>query len=274
MIVQTAPEGQSHFVIEQHEHAKTSGRIAAKFGNNRFRLPDPQDAFLRMVENHDAGWVPVDAEVLIDDATGLPYHLTQTPLPKLIETSAGSPSINEAVHRYSGLLSSMHSYGLFHGRYGLSDFLFIDRIPDAERPAMEKMLAEELNRQSRLRLALATDPLTAAWANEAALFYAYKLLQFFDTLALYFQMSHAGGHGTTKFLNVPDINGVDKTLTISPSEDGTYLLDPWPFSTSKIRVNTLGRYISPADNSKTARQQFLAAQLAEQSFVLHSLEAQ
>ena len=87
-----------------------------------------------IVAHHDEGWLALDDQGLMDERTHLPYHLTQTPLPELIKTGAGSPDFNEAHHPYSGLISSMHTWGLYNGRYGLSDKLFIDSIAAQMRP--------------------------------------------------------------------------------------------------------------------------------------------
>lgn len=245
MIVQTAAPGQPHFVIEQPDHARACGRLAAAFGNDAFAPPVPRDLVIFTVTHHDEGWAPVDALAEAAPATGLPHHLTQTPLPYLLRTSKGSPDFNEAHHPFCGLLSSMHTVGLFNGRYGLSDFVFIDRVPAEHKSAAAALLADEVARQERLKAALRADPATAAWVEDAALFANYKLLQFFDTLGLYFQLTHAEARRPARFLNVPDGRGTDHTVTITPQPDGTYALSPWCFAGDEVEVVTLGRYLHP-----------------------------
>ena len=71
---------------------------------------------------HDRGWRDLDENPPLDPRTGLPYHLGETPIEITMLTSATSPHHNEAVHPYCGLLDSMHITGLYHGRYGLSDW--------------------------------------------------------------------------------------------------------------------------------------------------------
>ncbi len=240
MIVQTAPPSSPHFVIEQTDHARVSGQIARAFGNENFGSPIPTDLVIYTAEHHDEGWVSIDALREQSPVTGLPHHLTQTPLPYLLITSKGSPDFNEQHHGYCGLLSSMHTYGLFNGRYGLSDFIFIDRVPSEHKHAMLKMLGQELERQALLKRQL-----PAPWVAEENLFANYKLLQFFDTLALYFQLCHPQDRTSTTFKNVPDGRWHDLTLTIEPTPDGTYTLFPWPFSTPDLTLTTEGRYLTP-----------------------------
>lgn len=245
MIVQTAPEGKSHLVILQTDHAILSGEFATAFGNDEFETVAPFDAMVYVAGHHDDGWAPIDAKVEMDVNTGLPYHLTQTPLPYLVATSAGSPKANEAHDPYSGIISSMHTYGLFHGRYGLSDKIFIDLIPPEHKPAMEAMLADELTRQERIKAELGKNENTAVFVTDATLFHNYKRLQFFDTLALYFHMVHKEARTDAQFLNVPRALGDDVTITLKPVGDGIYSLNPYPFKEPEMRFSYQGRYMMP-----------------------------
>jgi hypothetical protein len=245
MIIQTAASEQPHLVIFQTDHAQTSGQIAAAFGNDDFALPEPYEPMVYVATHHDAGWQPIDARVEMDVKTGLPYHLTHTPLPFLVQTSAGSPDFNAAHHAYSGLMSSMHTYGLFNGRYGLSDKVFIDLVPAKDKASVQNMLDRELIRQAQLKQQLSADSTTEAYATPEVLFHNYKLLQFFDTLALYFQMSHEAARGESQFLNVPRAVGDDVTITIKPVEAGIYHVSPYPFREDELALSTIGRRLRP-----------------------------
>lgn len=244
MIIQTTPEGKPHFVIEQVDHCRMSGQLAENFGNAEFNTPVPHDLLTYIVAHHDEGWKSVDALCEQSPTTGLPHHLTQTPLPYLVKTSKASPDFNEAHHAFCGLLSSMHTYGLFNGRYGLSDFIFIDKIAPENKSMVTDMLNAELDRQARLKGELSSKAESASWTEETALMNNYKLLQFFDTLSLYFHMTHAEARGESKFLNIPDGKGNDHTLTIKPAGDGVYTLAPFPFK-GEVTVSVQGRYLTP-----------------------------
>lgn len=245
MIIQTTIPHQPHFVIEQTDHARSCGQLARAFGNGRFSPPIPRELAIFVIEHHDEGWSPVDGRHEQSPLTGLPHHLTQTPLPYLLQTSQGSPDFNEKRHPYCGLLSSMHTYGLFNGRYGLSDFIFIDKIPAEHKAAADQMLADELARQARLKAALAADPTTQPWIEEEALFANYKLLQFCDTLGLYFHTTCAAERAPALFRNVPDGRGHDHTVTITPQSDGSYQLTPWVFVGDALEFSVAGRYLTP-----------------------------
>jgi hypothetical protein len=245
VIIQTALPEEAHFVIEQVDHARSCGQLAEAFGNGLFAPPVPQALLSYIVAHHDEGWAEIDGLREQSPVTGLPHHLTQTPLPYLLQSSVASPEFNERYHPFCGLLSSMHTYGLFNGRYGLSDFIFIDKVPEALRQAADEMLAGELARQERLKGVLAQDETTAVFLPPPALFNNYKLLQFFDTLGLYFHTTCAAQRGELTFRNVPDGHGRDHDLTIQPQTDGSYQLSPWPFAGDSLEFSVVGRYLTP-----------------------------
>ncbi len=242
MIVQTAPEGMPHFIIMQTDHTVASGQFAEAFGNEYFETSPLHPLLCYITAHHDAGWQMVDAAQTLDPRTGLPYHLTQTPTAQLIATGSASPDFNEAHHPFCGLISSMHTYGLYHGRYGLSDKIYIDTIAPDLRQQVDDMLAQELKRQARLKAQLQDDPETAAWVTEEGLFYHYKLLQFFDTLALYIQMTHFDALVPTTFAHVPRTPTEDVTIAARPVAPNTVALDPFPFA-HEVLAHTDGRYL-------------------------------
>ncbi len=245
MIVQTSGDGERFAVIAQLEHTRMAGRFAAHWGNTEFSALEPKELMEYMVTHHDQGWEAVDATIGRDPVTGLPYNLVQTPLPEVIKSGRRGPEFNEAHHAYCGLLSSMHTYGLYHGRYGLSDKMFVNMIPEQHRPAVDDLLATELGRQKRLRAALADDPSTAPWVHEDALFHAYKQLQFFDTLALYFNCTHEQARAESVFHNVPRAIGDDVDVTVRRTAPGVYSVAPFPFDTAEVEVTCSARWLTP-----------------------------
>jgi hypothetical protein len=268
MIIQSAPPGEPRFVIEQTDHARSCGQLVRAFGNDRFRVPVPAELLIFVVEHHDEGWLPVDSLREQSPVTGLPHHLTQTPLPYLLQSSQGSPDFNQKHHPWCGLLSSMHTWGLFNGRYGLSDFLFIDNISAENKPAADRMLANELARQAQLQATLAADPATHPWLAEAALFDNYKLLQFFDTLGLYFHTTHAAHRVPGTFHNVPDGRGSDHTITITPQPDRSCWLDPWPFAGDVVDFSVEGRILTPQPAGTDFRPIFATTPRQQQQYRL------
>jgi hypothetical protein len=251
MMTQTAPDGEPHFVNTMLAHTHMCGQMARVFGNDRFERPAPFDEVIYVVENHDRGWDDYDANPGIDPATHLPYIMVRTPLPDLVKTNRGSPDFNEKHHPYCGLLSSMHTVGLYNGRYGLSSFVArtqsttaIDVAKD-HRPLIDAMLANEEDRQARLTSALAAQPATRDWASEPHRFQNYKQLQFLDTLSLYFHLRHAGERGDQTYVHVPMNADEDATIALKKLDERTYSLAPWPFAPNRLTITCHGRYAMP-----------------------------
>ncbi|MFL6798346.1 MAG: DUF3891 family protein [Xanthobacteraceae bacterium] len=243
MIVQTAPAGEPRLAVMMHEHTALSGQFARAFGNDRFEPAQPGELMFYVVSHHDAGWAEFDQNPVTDEATQLPYNLIETPAEHISQTSRLSPDFNQQHHAFCGLLSSMHSWGLYNGRYGLSNLVLIDRIPPAGRPLVNAMLERELERQKRLKAELAKDPQAVRWLEADHLFQNYKQLQFFDTLALYFNRIHPRERMEQQFEHVPLNARENATITIRPREAGTYELSPFPFSASDAEFAYAGRFI-------------------------------
>jgi hypothetical protein len=255
LIVQSAPAGEPHFVITLSQHTAFAAAMARVFGNDAFEPPSPRAEMLYVIEHHDQGWAEFDERPQWDPETGLPYHLGETPRETALATAVRSPELNEAHHPYCGLLSSMHIWGLYMGRYGLSEGTrLLEGVPAEYRARFEAMLDGQLERQARLKAVLAADPATAGWIEERKLFQNYKQLQFFDTLTLYFQCTRATDRGPAEFLHVPKSAEEDVTVAVTPMDADTYRFSPFPWSEDGVEVSFEGRYFTPDPDATGAER--------------------
>jgi Protein of unknown function (DUF3891) len=259
MIIQTAPTGEPRLAIMMYEHTALSHQFARAFGNDTFRPADPNDLMFHVTLHHDAGWAEFDRNPPTDPRTDLPFNLVETPAAYIVTTSRGSPDFNQRQHPFCGLLSSMHSWGLYNGRYGLSNMVLINRFPPDEQPLVQQMLDGELERQTRLKAELAKDPSTAAWLDERRLFQNYKQLQFFDLLALYFNRIHPSERGEVTFEHVPRDANEDVAVTIRPLEPQVYGLSPYPFGAKSAEFAFAGRHLMPGQQGAGGWSGVLAA---------------
>src|SRR5260221_3726266 len=133
MIIQSSRAGQARFVIRQVDHARLAGRLAEAFGNDTFAPVEPREQMVFMTAHHDEGWAVLDDAAPRDPATDLPYQFTETPRSQVVAAHARSPDFNERQHPFCGLLASMHTWGLYHGRYGLSERATIDSVSPADK---------------------------------------------------------------------------------------------------------------------------------------------
>ena len=184
--------------IMMYEHTALCGQFACAFGNDAFELLAPLELMVYIIAHHDAGWAEFDRGPRHRRQAGLPYNLIETPAEYITVTSRLSPDFNERQHPFCGLMSSMHSWGLYNGRYGLSDHVLIEKFPEQERPLAERMLNGELARQKRLKEVIGRDPKLAERLDDKKLFQNYKQLQFIDTLALYFNRVHRDERGALR----------------------------------------------------------------------------
>lgn len=259
MIVQTAPRGAPRFVIRMTEHTDFAGQLARAFGNDMFEPLHPRDEVLYVVEHHDQGWAELDASPQRDPESGLPWHLVESPQDHFLKSGVGSPDFNEAHHAFCGLLSSMHIWGLYNQRYGYSDQVLLDKVPGEYRSQFEKMLDGQLERQAKLKARIAEDAQTAAWIEHDRLFQNYKQLQFFDTVALYFNCVHSAAREPANFYHVPMTSTNDVTVHLEPVDAETYSFDPYPFAEDGLHLSFEGRYLDGVEGDDHQ----LAAALAD-----------
>jgi Protein of unknown function (DUF3891) len=245
MIIQSSHSGQVRFVIRQVDHARLSGRLAEAFGNDTFAPLEPREQMVFVTAHHDEGWAELDAAAPRDPHTDLPYQFTETPRALVAPVHARSPEFNERHHPFCGLLASMHTWGLYHGRYGLAERATIDSVSPADKPAVLAMLQAELGRQARLQGELAADAATQGWADDSMLFNCYQQLQFFDTLSLYFCLGDPAAPKPAVFRRVPLAVGADVTIDVRPLRAGFYGLSPYPFAKDFLEVSLTGRFMLP-----------------------------
>ena len=255
-------------MIDQLEHTALARTVRGGVGQPAVRAIEPRELMLWIVAHHDQGWDVVDAEVGLDAETGLPWNLVRTPIPAVLRSGARGPALAESHHPFAGLLVSMHVFGLYCGRYGLSDKIFVNLVPAEHKPAVEALLADEQARQTRLRATLANDPKLAPFVDERALFHNYKLLQFFDTLALYFNCTHAAARGRSLFHNVPRRFGDEVSITVEPVGPAEYRVDPYPFCEPRLRFRCAGRRMTPLPAGTDVPRALSALPVEEESFTL------
>jgi hypothetical protein len=72
-------------------------------------------------------------------------------------------------------------------------------------------------------------------------------LQFFDTLALYFNRTHPEARGEQKFEHVPLNGQQDVTISIRPRAPDVYEMSPYPFAANRTEFACAGRYVVPRE---------------------------
>jgi hypothetical protein len=247
MMIQNAPADEPRFICLMTEHMDLCRQFAEAFGNNRFEKPEPYQETLFAIAHHDRGWDQFDANPVLDAKSGFPAGVGGAKGPGGAKTTRLSPDFNEKRHAYCGLLASMHTWGLYNARYGYSDFRVrpggSTSVPISPDIADETnlILDGEIARQNRLKELLASDPDTKSWIEEDRLLQNYKLLQFCDTLALYFNLRHETDREKEIYIHVPQSRTADTSETVTPRGNGVYEFSPFPFGGNSLDVSCKGR---------------------------------
>jgi hypothetical protein len=272
MMIQTAPAGDAHFISTMAEHNDLCGQFARAFGNERFEKPVPWEETVYAIAHHDRGWDEFDAAPVLDPESGLPTGVGGAKGPGGAETTRRSPDFNEKRHAYCGLLASMHTWGLYKDRYGFSEFRVRKAggisVPIGADVADETnaILDGEVVRQERLKAMLADNPETRPWIEDDRLFANYKLMQFCDTLALYFNLRHESERETETFVHVPERPGRDTDITVTPLGDNVYSFAPFPFESDPLVVHCAGRYLKPVQGDADIAALLGGLKTEEQTF--------
>ncbi|MCX6130669.1 MAG: DUF3891 family protein [Proteobacteria bacterium] len=236
MIVSGGKDSLFGQVVLQTDHADLAHQMAVAFGNSHFEDLEPRELMEFLVLHHDRGWDETDLTIKRNPQTGLPFSLVQTPMNELLLTGPRSVEFNAAHHPYCGLLCCMHIWGLFNGRYGLSDKLVVNVLEGEAKLNALAMLEAIQKRQAELRKDLQELTAFAPFLAEPKLMQNYKALQFFDTLSLYFNESAAKEKQVAVFLNVPRTEFEATNLELTPLGENRFRLSPYPFKKDGLQL--------------------------------------
>jgi hypothetical protein len=171
MILRETPA--SFVLINQHDHARVAGVMAAHWRPDYFLGPERRAAVELAIQEHDCGWIPLDQQGAWDTTTQRPYSFIDFPLaPKLTQYARGIDEVADT-NAYAALLCSLH-YSTF---------------PDLETTAEGRAFRQgEQERQQKIKAALEVNtPL-----QEQQLHFHLQLLKFCDGLSIYLCINKPG----------------------------------------------------------------------------------
>lgn len=231
------------FLITQNDHAILAGRLAERFGNDRFARPAPVDSVLAAVRLHDTGW-PLHDDAPTLNAHQRPLDVFEISRPIGLKVWAASAERATAVDPYAGLLVSLHSLALSIYATSLhppGEHEHFDVAKLSERFEVNKFQHREVERQEQLRrqLGLRTDlPLTHGLAaphaspQDDALAFNFRMLQAMDLVSLCLCCTHPPAEKTQELF--PRSGKTPLHLKLRRGARGELRIDPWPFDTQRI----------------------------------------
>lgn len=243
-------------LIEQVAHARMTRDIAEHWGNERFAAPRPQDESFMAAAMHDDGWREPDAIPLFNEREGRPLHFLEIGMDEHAKLYGQGVDEVFAANSYAGLLVSMHWTGLYRSRWGMQTGRVVfgtnvrqDDAVLSEEQRWIDVKRELIGAQRRSDL-------------EHSLWYNYELLQAWDFISLYAcicdtspgdgptrpifetlkSLDHEPGPRTIPAVPVA-IGGERVELTLTATERGVAVIDPFPFDVDEFRVTVTARVI-------------------------------
>ncbi len=171
-------------LVDQVEHGRVAGVLAAAWGNASIARPAPFEPVLLAATHHDEGWRSRDARLLFDDERGRPLHFVDVDAAEHVRLYRDGVRTVTTADAYAGLLVGMHWTGLYRGRWQRPG-----GAPRVGRTEQDRELQDRVVRTEQRRWVDARDQ---AWdqqeprsAFETRLWHNYDLLQLWDLLSLH-----------------------------------------------------------------------------------------
>lgn len=274
-------ENGTWYLIRQDDHARLSGDLAGRIGNDRFQPLDADPAMapraIRGIAMHDEGWPLHDDQPTLNPRQQ-PRDVFESKTDQAMRIWAESANRAQAADPYAGLLVSLHGMGL--SQFALAEvmhqFSRKNLAYTRERFELNKFQHNEIERQVELRkqLGLRLDvPLNHGLADlgtdpkEDLLTYHFRTLQAMDRLSLAICCSkppfdtlelatHAGAMLTRIKIGRPETRRVT--------------LDPWPFGVGRIDVAINARVLpaTPFKDEASFQAAYQDAETEQLAFVV------
>ena len=233
MIVRQQPDG-SLLLVNQSDHAKLSGILAAHWGNAQFMVPDPRESFIRAAALHDCGWYSYETRPIYDLERKAPPNFPQAPLDaQQLAAFQGGLDWLWNIDPYAGLLISRHRTGLWRSRYGSVAYP-AGGSARVLTPEVEAFIAFNEQKQEAALASL----------DRARFLVNYQLLQMLDLMSLFVCTSDPK---EDRLEHVPVSYGGDGkdgvVMTMAAQGDGRVKVTPFPFDRPSVETGFMYRHI-------------------------------
>ena len=234
------------WLITHPDHARLSGDFAERWGNERFRRPEPREHVLRGIRRHDDGWIARDSSPQITrqgkpsafsiEFVGKYSGFEEINLADFLAVRDSAVREIAAEDPYAALLISMHTYNLLNERSDKST------IAPAQLPLMEQFLESQKKFQGSLRERIASDArFTQEQRSEATIFDHFRLLQALDYLSL---LTCVDFRQPAHLLHpLPTRDREHSPIQVRAVAHRHFVLDPYPFPESSLTFHFPARHI-------------------------------
>ena len=239
MIVRKLPDG-SFILVNQTDHAKLSGILAAHWGNGDFAVPVPRESVIRAAALHDCPWFSYEACPIYDLQQKAPPNFNQVPRDaRSLGAFQGGLDWLWGIDAYAGLMVSRHRTGLWRNRYGAVAY----PQGSGSRALSADTEAFVAHNEAKQEAALAALDRKQFLVN-------YQLLQILDLMSLYLCTSEPGRDKLEFAPTSYAGDGKDGVaLTLTPGGDGRIAISPFPFDRPAVEVAFVYRHLPAHDQA-------------------------
>ncbi|MEM7008726.1 MAG: DUF3891 family protein [Thermodesulfobacteriota bacterium] len=215
-------------LITQHDHAELAARIMSHWGNEQFAAPEPYDAVLFAVNEHDSGWKKWDSKPKINPETGFPANFTEMSFEDQGDIWRRCYKPYSSTEPYASCLVALHFSKFARNNLRKESG---NEVSHALYKEFKKFVAKELN-------------LTFSNGNlqniPREVIKNLKLLQIGDILSL--TLCH--GWRSIEITEAPiDYKGSETILQMTSDDGFNYQLNPYPFDVPEHRFEIKGKQI-------------------------------
>jgi hypothetical protein len=225
--------------IGQLSHAWLSGQLARAWGNEQILAPEPREPVALGAEQHDVGWALFDLRPGLSAETGLPRSFLELTVEEHLAIWATAPDRLLSTSACAALVVSMHGCSLSQLRLAAA--------PEG-RGALQGHIEGERARQAQL--------LEMLELNEEQAALIQRQMWTWDALSL----ALCNGWEPFTCREVPGRDGL-RELELRGLGDGTFAIEPWPFSVSRLQVRCEARRLDSSYEDEQTMQ--LALEQAE-----------
>jgi hypothetical protein len=220
-------DGGDWLIIDQIEHARLAGEIAAAWGGTSVARPTVAAGLIWGVTHHDDGWADWDAQPRLDPANGLPRGFREMRMSD--STAIWSNSIAAcSVEPLAGIGVSRHF--CFLAEQAKRTRIDPDDVQSAERFVAEQAWVQQ-------RLAASLNPASNNASREEACRIAFRTVQFFDQLSLWIccaEESEPHRQTTADRIDIAFIPATPKRIRV----------EPFPLRSGPLRVEATARRVT------------------------------
>jgi hypothetical protein len=171
-------------LVQQVEHGRVAGELAAAWGNAAFAVPTPLGPVRTAAARHDEGWRAWDARVLFHELERRPLHFTEIDAGEHIRLYRQGVERVSLADVYAGVLVGMHWTGLYRGRWSAPGATARIGRGEDDRRLQDEVVGDEERRWIGAKQRAWTDDEPRS-IFETGLWHNYELLQLWDLLSLY-----------------------------------------------------------------------------------------